>query len=64
MTACVPHTDEFDEFKDLNPADFVDALLRPQPIKVIVAQEKIKGRRLRDKYLDEVTVTKLVEIPT
>ena len=60
MTACVPHIDEAD---DLNPADYVDALLRPQSPRFIVAQEKIKGRRLRDKYLEEVTVTKLVEIP-
>ena len=61
MTARVPN--EIDAADSLNPADYVDALLRPQSPHFIVTQEKIKGRRLRDKYLDTVTVTKLVELP-
>jgi hypothetical protein len=45
----------------MNPADYVDSLLRPKSDRYVVTKEKIKGRRLRDQYLDEVTVIKVVE---
>jgi hypothetical protein len=45
----------------MNPADYVDALLRPQPARYAVVTEKIKGRRLRDRYLQEITVVRLVD---
>lgn len=44
-----------------NCADYVDALLRPKPGPYVVKREKIKGRRLRDRYRDEVTITRIVE---
>jgi hypothetical protein len=45
----------------MNAADYVDSLLRPKSERVVVASYKIKGRRLRDQYLEEVTVTRLIE---
>ena len=45
----------------VNPADYVDSLLRPKSDRYVVTKQKIKGRRLRDQYLDEVTVIKIVE---
>jgi hypothetical protein len=45
----------------MNPADYVDALLRPKSDRHVVTKERIKGRRLRDQYLEEVTVIKFVE---
>lgn len=45
----------------MNPADYIDALLRPKPGRPVVVREKIKGRRLRDRYLEEITVIKAVE---
>jgi hypothetical protein len=41
----------------MNWADYADALSRPKAGQVKTI-EKIKGRRLRDQYLDEVTVFK------
>lgn len=46
---------------DYNAADYVDSLLRPKSPRTVVVQEKIKGRRLRDQYMDEVVVSKVVE---
>jgi hypothetical protein len=45
----------------MNAADYVDALLRPKSERYVAVHEKIKGRRLRDQYLEEVTVIKAVE---
>lgn len=45
----------------MNAADYVDALLRPKSDRYAVVHEKIKGRRLRDQYLEEVTVIKAAE---
>ena len=46
--------------ENLNWADYVDALRRQgKPSQSIVA-EKIRGRRLRDRYLDQVTLFKPV----
>lgn len=44
-----------------NPADYVDALLRPGSDRYVVTKERIKGRRLRDQYLEEITIIKVVE---
>ena len=33
----------------MNAADYVDALLRPQSERLVVARQKIEGRRLRDR---------------
>ena len=45
----------------MNAADYVDALLRPKTDRIIVSHERIKGRRMRDQYLDQVTLTRIVE---
>ncbi|HZP92008.1 MAG TPA: hypothetical protein VFB20_03875 [Burkholderiales bacterium] len=47
----------------MNAADYIDALLRPPPNRLVVTRQKIKGRRLRDQYVEEVTVTKVVPAP-
>ena len=39
-----------------NAADYVDALSRPQPQKDRAHHKFIKGRRMRDKFLDKVLV--------
>ena len=46
--------------ENLNWADYVDALSRQGRRKEVLARERIRGRRLRDRYLDEVTVFKPV----
>jgi len=46
--------------ENLNWADYVDALSRQGQRKEVLVSERIRGRRLRDQYLDEVTVFKLV----
>jgi hypothetical protein len=43
-----------------NAADYVDALIRPQSKSLVVKKKIIIGRRMRDKYRDEVVVTQLV----
>ena len=45
--------------ENLNWADYVDALSRQGPRKEVLVSERIRGRRLRDQYLEEVTVLKL-----
>ena len=45
----------------MNAADYVDALLRPKSDRYVVTRERIRGRRLRDQYLPEVTLTKIVD---
>jgi hypothetical protein len=44
----------------MNCADYVDALLRPASNRYHIEQQKIAGRRLRDRYLEEVKLTRLV----
>ena len=46
--------------EDLNWADYVDALQRQGEPGEVLVSERITGRRLRDRYLDHVTVFKLV----
>jgi hypothetical protein len=46
--------------ENLNWADYVDALSHQGQRKEVLVSERIRGRRLRDQYLDEVTVFKLV----
>ena len=46
--------------ENLNWADYVDALSRQGHRKEVLVSERIRGRRLRDQYLDEVKVFKLV----
>jgi hypothetical protein len=43
-----------------NAADYVDALIRPQSKSLVVKKKIITGRRMRDKYRDEVVVTQVV----
>jgi hypothetical protein len=59
MDARDPQQPRKKDEKVMNPADYVDALLRPQSQGYVVTQSKIKGRRMRDQYLGEVTVTKV-----
>jgi hypothetical protein len=46
--------------ENLNWADYVDALQRAGESKEVLISERIRGRRLRDRYLDQVTVFKRV----
>jgi hypothetical protein len=46
--------------ESLNWADYVDALKRQGEPREMLVSERIKGRRLRDRYLDGVTVFKQV----
>jgi hypothetical protein len=43
-----------------NAADYVDALIRPRSKDVMLRKRVIAGRRMRDKYRDEVVVTQVV----
>jgi hypothetical protein len=43
-----------------NAADYVDALTRPRSKDVMLKKRVIAGRRMRDKYRDEVVVTQVV----
>ena len=43
-----------------NAADYVDALIRPKSKDLVVKKKIIIGRRMRDKYRDEIVVTQLV----
>lgn len=52
--------DALDIDEKLNWADYVDALRRQGEPKEVLVSEKIRGRRLRDRYQDHVTVFKLV----
>ena len=46
----------------VNAADYVDALTRPRTQSVI-RKKVITGRRMRDKYRDEVVVIEVVKKP-
>ncbi len=43
-----------------NAADYIDALIRPRSKDVMLKKRVIAGRRMRDKYRDEVVVTQVV----
>jgi hypothetical protein len=44
-----------------NAADYVDALIRPRPDAPKVTRRIIGGRRMRDKYLEQILVTDVVK---
>ena len=44
-----------------NAADYIDALTRPRTQDSTVKKKVIAGRRMRDKYLDEVVVLEVVK---
>jgi hypothetical protein len=44
-----------------NAADYIDALTRPRTQDSTVKKKIIAGRRMRDKYLDEVVVLEVVK---
>lgn len=44
-----------------NAADYIDALIRPQSKDLMVRRKIIPGRRMRDKYRDEVVVTEVLK---
>lgn len=44
-----------------NAADYVDALIRPQPDAPKMSRRVIDGRRMRDKYLEQVVITEVLE---
>jgi hypothetical protein len=46
-----------------NAADYVDALTRPRMDDQKVVKRVIDGRRMRDKYLDKVTVVEVIKRP-
>lgn len=46
-----------------NAADYIDALLRPRSPEQAVKRKFIEGRRMRDKFLDSVSVPEEVVKP-
>ncbi len=42
-----------------NAADYIDALIRPRTKESVVRKKVIAGRRMRDKYRDEVVVVEV-----
>ena len=46
--------------ESLNWADYIDALTHQDRHRHVLISEKIQGRRLRDRYLPEVTRDKLI----
>ena len=44
-----------------NAADYVDALIRSQSKDLMVKKRIIAGRRMRDKYREEVVITEVVQ---
>jgi hypothetical protein len=44
-----------------NAADYVDALTRPRSKDLVLRKTIIAGRRMRDKYLEEVVVTEVMK---
>lgn len=45
-----------------NVADYVDSLLRPRSERYTLQEKTIRGRRLRDRYLSEVTIRIVVPV--
>ena len=43
-----------------NAADYVDALARPRTQDTVVKKRVITGRRMRDKFREEVVVSEVV----
>jgi len=43
-----------------NAADYIDALTRPRTQDSVVKKKVIPGRRMRDKFRDEVVVVEVV----
>ena len=46
-----------------NAADYIDALTRPKSKNLLVKKKVIAGRRMRDKFRDEIVVTEVVKRP-
>ena len=46
-----------------NAADYVDALIRPQSKNPMFRKKIIAGRRMRDKYRNEVVITEVLKRP-
>ena len=46
-----------------NAADYIDALTRPRTQDSVVRKKVIPGRRMRDKFRDEVVVVEVVKKP-
>ena len=46
-----------------NAADYVDALTRPKIDTPTVTRRVIDGRRMRDKYLEQVVITEVIKRP-
>lgn len=44
-----------------NAADYIDALTRPRTQDLVVKKKVIPGRRMRDKFRDEVVVVEVVK---
>ena len=44
-----------------NAADYIDALTRPKSKNLLVKKRVIAGRRMRDKFRDEIVVTEVVK---
>ena len=44
-----------------NAADYIDALTRPKSKDLLVKKKVIAGRRMRDKFRDEIVVTEVVK---
>ncbi len=44
-----------------NAADYIDALTRPRTQDSVVRKKVIPGRRMRDKFRDEVVVVEVVK---
>jgi hypothetical protein len=44
-----------------NAADYIDALNRPRSKDLMVRKRIIPGRRMRDKYREEVVITEVVQ---
>ena len=44
-----------------NAADYIDALTRPRTQDSMVRKTAIPGRRMRDKYRDEVVLVEVVK---
>lgn len=46
-----------------NVADYIDALTRPRTQDSVVKKKVIPGRRMRDKFREEVVVVEVVKKP-
>jgi hypothetical protein len=46
-----------------NAADYVDALTRPSAQDLLVRKKVIPGRRMRDKFREEIVVIEILKEP-